>query len=204
MSEPINSQYMTVEEYLKFDADASAKHEYVRGHVFAMSGSTEAHNVICSNLVAAIHGSLRGTGCRVFSTDMRVRIETANCFYYPDVVVTCEPYDGRSVFKKAPRLIVEVLSPSTKHVDSREKLVAYKELPSLAQYVIVHQNRVKIEVHTRVSATSWESVFLAGRSDELALQALLEKPLSVSLDLVYEGVEIPFIVEEDEEEYECV
>ncbi len=202
MSEPSSNQYMTVEEYLKFDACAGVRHEYVRGHVFAMSGSTEAHNLICSNVLAAIRNVLRGTGCRVFAADMRVRIEAANCFYYPDIVVTCEPFEGKSVFKSAPRLIVEVLSPSTKNVDLREKLVAYKELQSLAQYVLVHQSRMKVEVHTKVSTNRWEYSSYTGRTDELELQVLPNRPLTLSLAQVYEEVDIPFVVEEENEEYE--
>ncbi len=204
MLEPSNSHNMTVDEYLKFDEAASIRHEYIRGQIFAVAGSSLDHNIICSNLVAAIHGALRGTGCRVVSRDMRVRVETANCFYYPDVVVTCEPYKGKSIFNRAPRLIVEVLSPSTKQVDRREKLVAYKELPSLAQYILVHQDRMKIEVHTRVSADRWKLTAHTAQSEELELKVLPNKFLNLSLAMIYEGVEIPFVVEEKGAEYELV
>jgi len=112
---------MATDEYLEFEEQAAVRHEYVRGQIFAMTGSAEAHNVISGNLFAALHNFLQGTGCRVFQNDMKVRVEAADCFYYPDIMVTCEPYEAKSVFKNSPRLIIEVLSPSTKHIDRREK-----------------------------------------------------------------------------------
>lgn len=201
MSEPCNSQYMTVEEYLKFEGRSSQRHEYVRGQVFAMSGSTDSHNVISVNLVGALFNHLQGSACRVYNNDMRLRLEAANCFYYPDIMVTCEPVRAKSVFKHTPRLIVEVLSPSTRSVDRREKLVAYKELESLRQYVIVHQDRMRVEVHTRVANSRWDSITL-GRSDELVMEALPDRPLRISVSKIYQGLDLPSVVEESEEEYE--
>lgn len=192
---------MTVEEYLKFDERGSVRHEYVRGQVFAMSGSTDSHNVISMNLAGALFNHLQGSVCRVYHNDMRLRLEAANCFYYPDIMVSCEPIRAKSVFKQAPRLIVEVLSPSTKSVDRREKLVAYKELESLRQYILVHQDRMRVEVHTRVSNSRWDSITLS-RSDELVLEALPDKPLCVSVSKIYQGLDLPSVVEESEEEYE--
>lgn len=201
MSEPCNSQYMTVEEYLKFEGRSAQRHEYVRGQIFAMTGSTVAHNTICRNLLIAIQSLLEGSPCQAFFIDVKVRVEAANSFYYPDILVTCEPVNSKVVFTSAPRLIVEVLSPSTKQTDRREKLVAYKELESLRQYVLVHQDRMRIEVHNRVSNGRWDSITL-GRSDELSIDARPDKPLVLAVSRVYRGLTIPSVVEESEEEYE--
>lgn len=201
MSEPVTARYMTVEEYLAFEERAPVRHEFVRGRIFSMSGATVAHNIICGNLFSSLHNHMRGSGCHVFQADMKLRLEAANCFYYPDILVTCEPLKGRSILITTPRLIVEVLSPSTKHVDRREKLVAYQELASLNQYVIVHHSRARIEVHQRDASRQWGLEVLS-RSDELGLDALPAKLLRVPVSAVYEGVDLPSVVEEEEEEYD--
>lgn len=201
MAKPEKIRYMTVEDYLKFEECATVRHEYVRGQLFAMSGATEAHNVISGNLYVALHNFLRGSGCRVFQNDMKVRVEAADSFYYPDIMVTCEPFDAKSVFKESPSLIVEVLSPSTKYIDRREKLVAYRQLSNLRQYILVDQNRVLIEVFSRISDTEWELSMLHN-SDELRLEALPDKPLVIPVVAVYEDVVLSPFVKESEEEYE--
>lgn len=202
MSDPLNNQYMTVKEYLEFEQRASVRHELVGGQLFAITGTTAAHNIICGNLYSALFGFLGGSGCKVYIIDIKLKVRVQECdnFYYPDVMVTCEPFDGKSVYQTSPRLIVEVLSPSTKHIDRRDKLMAYKHLPSLVQYVVVYQNRARIECHTK-SGDRWELVTLS-RSDDLILQALPKKALTVSVESVYSGVMIPSVVEESEEEYE--
>lgn len=201
MSESENLRYISAGEYLDSEERASTKHEYVRGQVFAMSGASEAHNVICGNLFAKLHELLRGTGCRAFIADMKVRVQAEDSFYYPDIMVSCEPFEAKSVVKHAPRLIVEVTSPSTRQIDRREKLVAYRQLPSLRQYAIVHQNKVFIELYTRISETEWQQLTLT-RSDELCLEALPDSALIVPVSSIYEGVNMPSMVEEGEQEYE--
>jgi len=202
MSDVERTKKMSVEDYLKLEESANRKNEYVRGQIFAMSGAAEAHNVICSNIHAFLHTSLRGTGCRAFMADMKVRVESADSFYYPDIMVTCEPYDGKSVFKSAPTLIVEVLSASTRQIDRREKLVAYRQLDSLWHYVLVHQQRALIEHYKRISQDQWEIQTLQ-KTDELRLDGIAEKTLCLPVSTIYEDVVLPFIVKEEEEEYEC-
>lgn len=193
---------LSVEEYLKFEETSNRRHEYVAGQIFAMSGSTEGHNVICVNLVALLYTHLRGTGCRAFTNDMKVRIEAANSFYYPDIMVTCEPLDAKSVFKKAPVLIAEVLSPSTKHIDRREKLVAYRHLTSLIEYVVVHQDRYRIEVHRKNAGEVWQGT-LVGKNDVLSLTSVPPGILEVPVTAIYEPLVFESVVEEDDEEYEA-
>jgi Uma2 family endonuclease len=163
-----------------------------------MTGATEAHNVICGNLHALLHNHLRGSGCRPFMNDMKLRIEVANSFYYPDIMVTCEPYDGKSVFKKLPVLIVEVLSPSTRHIDRREKLVAYRQVSSLRQYLIMHQSRCRIEIYRKDADDQWE-VSVLGRADSISFDCL-PTVLVAPVEVLYEGVALAPLVEEEEEE----
>ncbi|MBX9696154.1 MAG: Uma2 family endonuclease, partial [Cyanobacteria bacterium] len=174
---------MTAQEYLEFEETASIRHEYVHGKVFSMTGATEAHNLICGNLFALLHAYLSGTGCRVFMVDMKVRVEAADCFYYPDIMVTCEPFDGKSVYKSLPRLIIEVLSPSTRQIDRREKLVAYQQISTLRQYVLVHQNNQRVEVHRMKADDQWE-FFILGKDDQLVLEALHDSSLTLPVSAV--------------------
>ena len=202
MSEPIISRYITVDEYLESEEQANARHEYVRGRVFAMAGATDAHNTICGNLFSAVHTFLRGSSCTVYANEMKVNVEILDSFYYPDIMVTCEPFNASSVFKSNPRLIIEVQSPSTKHVDRREKLVAYQALPSLQQYVMVAQNRYWIESQHRLSEMDWGSTILRSPEEKLNLDALAGRTLIVSLKQIYERLSLPLRVEEEDAEYE--
>ncbi len=200
MSQSSKLPDLTVEEYLAQEKRAKVRHEYVNGQVFAMTGATAAHNVISGNLYALLHHHLRGSGCRPFINDMKVRIEIGNSFYYPDVMVTCEPFDGKSVFQQSPVLIAEVLSPSTTHIDRREKLVAYRRLSSLRQYLIIHQSRYRIEAHKKDADGQWE-VSVLGKNDVLLLDSLPSR-LNVTVAAIYEGVIQELVVEEEDEDYE--
>src|SRR5579871_5059323 len=106
MSIPAENLHLSVDEYLKLEESSIVRHEYVGGRTFAMVGSTEAHNAIVTNITGIIWSKVRGTGCRVFAADMKVRVEGASSFYYPDVMVTCEPFSAKSVYKTSPNLIV--------------------------------------------------------------------------------------------------
>jgi Uma2 family endonuclease len=188
---------MTEEAYLEAEEKATVRHEYVDGHVFAMTGATVAHNIICGNMFAFIHGSVRGSGCRAYANDMKVRVRAAKSYYYPDIMVSCEPVDGKSVFRDVPTLLVEVLSPSTRSVDQREKLVAYKKLASVKEYVIVYQDRQRIEVHRRERDGEWELIVLSGEED-LILESLPGGSLAIPFATIYEGYNPPTRVKEDE------
>jgi Uma2 family endonuclease len=201
MSEPKTNTDMTVDDYLKFEERSTSRHEYVYGQVFAMTGATEAHNVICTNLIALFHAHVRGSGCRAFVAEMKLRVETVDAFYYPDIMVTCEPLDPNSLFKTAPRLIVEVLSPSTRHIDRREKLIAYRQLETLREYAIVHQNKYLVEFHQKQDDGKWTTGLLQA-SDDVIFRSLPNGPLQISLAAIYEGLVISPRVGEEIEEYE--
>lgn len=204
MSEPIISHYMSIDEYLAAEAKASVRHEYVRGRIFAMTGATDAHNIICGNLFAPLHSFLRGGPCIAYANDMKVHVEIMESFYYPDIMVSCEPLDPSSVFKCTPRLIVEVLSPSTRLTDRREKLVAYQQLASLMQYVVIEQKRYLVESHTRLSGKDWQTTALRSRDDTLILDVQSGKKFEIGLNQIYERLSLPLVVEEPEAEYELV
>lgn len=191
---------MTEEEYLAFEEKSDIRHEYVDGHIFAMTGASDAHNVICLNLGAFIHGHLRGGPCLAYMNDMKVRIESGKRYYYPDIMVSCEAFAPKGVHKSKPVLIVEILSQSTKQTDLREKLVAYQNIPSLMEYVVVYQDRQQLQAYRRIDNNNWELEVLI-RGDTLTLSSL-QKPLVVPLDIIYERYDPPSRVKEDEAEYD--
>lgn len=192
---------MTVEEYLNSEDSGTMRHEYVDGQVFAMTGATAAHNAICMNVSTLLHSHLRGTGCRAYSNDMKVKIDSANSFYYPDILVTCEPFSPKSVFTKVPVLLIEILSPSTKQIDRREKVIAYKQIATLKEYLVIYQDRKRVEMYKKDSAGQWQTS-IAQQRDIVQLDSL-QPPLQLPLTEIYEGLGLSNIVHEDEAEYDC-
>ena len=110
-----------------------------------MVGSTRAHNLIAGNLFAFLHQHLRGKPCNAFISDMNARVETVDAYYHPDVMVSCESAELKALSIQEPRLIIEVLSPSTESVDRREKRFAYQSLASFQEYIFVAQDESQVE-----------------------------------------------------------
>jgi Uma2 family endonuclease len=193
---------MTPEQYLEFEAAASVRHEYVNGEVFAMVGETAGHALICGRLFRKLAERLDGSGCQVYMEQLKVRIEAANSYYYPDLVVTCEPFQRKAVTLTAPVMIVEVLSRSTQNVDRREKLLNYRMLPSLREYLLVSQNRILVEYHRLNADGIWEPKKL-GAGDILILESLPGGPLRIPVHELYKEFDLPPSVAESGEEYDC-
>ena len=180
-----SSMNISIDEYLRSEECSAVRNEFVDGKVYAMSDSTDSHSCISGNIFSLLHTHFRGSGWRTYTSAMKVRIESANCFYYPDVIVSCEPFQPKSVFKLAPSLIVEVLSPSTAQIDMREKLIAYKLIESLAEYLIVYQDQQKVELHRRINGKSW-SVRVIGPFEDIVLGASTGKPITISFAEIYD------------------
>jgi len=162
-------------DYLALEARSPVRHEYVAGDVYAMTGASLRHNVIVGNVFALLRAHLRGTPCRAFVADAKLRIAKAGAYYYPDVMVTCDPRhltvgaDDQVV--EAPKLVVEVLSAWTEGTDRREKLMAYRGIPSLQEYVLIAQDEAKIEIHRRQGDFGWQIVTLTP-GDPVELKSL--------------------------------
>lgn len=179
-------EWITPSEYLAMEAASDVRYEYLDGQVHAMAGGTQAHNLICLNLVRATGRSPRlGKPCEVFANDMRVQIASRNLYYYPDLVVSCRN-EPESRWLSSPCLIVEVVSPSTAAIDRREKRNHYLSLPSLHSYVLVEQDAPEIIVLRR-DGSAWTEQTL-GPVDELLLDCL---ELSVPVAEVYARVPMP-------------
>lgn len=146
----------TPEAYLAWEAEQFERHEYLNGEVFLMTGTTTAHNLIAGNLAFALKQALRGQPCRVFMSDVKLRVETANCFFYPDVMVTCSARDrGESKMQFEPTVVVEVLSDSTAAYDQGLKFEVYRQLPSLREYVLIAQDEPRVWVYRRGEGAEW-------------------------------------------------
>lgn len=180
--EPVNT--IPVDEYLEGEERSELHHEYIGGQVYAMSGGSEAHNVLSGNLYAALREHLKGHPCKVFMADMKLRMEIArdDIFYYPDLMVTCDPSDDAKYYKTKPAVLVEVLSPSTERLDRREKFLSYQRLPSLEAYVLVDQEQMRVTVFRREQ--NWDPEPL-GIGDVLKLPPI---SFEQSLADIYEDV----------------
>ena len=178
---------MSVEDYLAGEQAGNVRHEFIGGAVYAMAGASEEHNVISVNITAALHSHLRGKPCRVFMADLKVRLQTArtDIFYYPDVMVTCDASDQDRYFKRHPKVLIEVLSESTDHIDRREKFLSYTQIESLEEYVLVAQDRMEAVVFRR--AKNWHPEVLRQPDQPLCLASL---DFSLPLRDVYEGLKV--------------
>src|SRR5215467_2329534 len=157
----------TIAEYLALERASEERHEYVDGHVYAMAGESPEHSDICSNLVTILNLQLRGTPCRVWTKDTKVRSgpeplsrrATRGLFSYPDLVVVCGAPQFHDAYRDVllnPTVIIEVLSPSTEAFDRGEKFWRYRMwLPSLTDYLLVSQTLPLIEHYVRQADDTW-------------------------------------------------
>lgn len=140
--------YLSEEEYLAIEREASYRSEYIDGEMYAMAGAGEGHATIISNFVAHLAWQFRGRPCKVYSTDLRVRVSNSGLYTYPDVVALCGPpqlLDDRGDTLLNPQLIVEVLSPGTAFYDRTEKFRRYRQIASFTDYVLVWQHKMRVE-----------------------------------------------------------
>jgi Uma2 family endonuclease len=149
---PSAATRVTPEEYLERERQAETKSEYRNGEIVAMAGASLVHAAIITNLVIEVGSRLRGRPCHVFSTDLRLGVQAANLFTYPDVMVVCgEPQlaDERRDIVLNPIVLIEVLSKSTAKYDRGEKFASYRTIPSLMEYLTVAQDEIYIQHWTR-------------------------------------------------------
>jgi len=144
------------DEYLQIEEQSPIKHEYLDGQLYAMVGASQNHNTIALNLASVLRRQMRGSACRVFISDIKVRIEQRNRFYYPDLAVTCDERDRETpLYLRFPRLLVEVLSDSTEDFDRGEKFQDYQTLKSLCEYVLVSSKQPLVQCFRRNDSGFW-------------------------------------------------
>ncbi|HWB52956.1 MAG TPA: Uma2 family endonuclease [Tepidisphaeraceae bacterium] len=193
MAVPVEKKKYTVREYLERERRSLEKHEYHDGEILMMAGGTRNHSLIIANMIRETGLSLKGTPCRVYDSNLRIRIHGAAFYTYPDVSVVCgEPHlDTDDSFGETvtnPRLIVEVISPTSEGYDRGRKFDQYRMIESLYEYVLVWQDTARVEAFFRQGGGSWMFTPISGLDKSIKLQSLkIELPLGE----IYDGVEFP-------------
>jgi Uma2 family endonuclease len=167
--------YVSVAEYLAGERAGDVKHEYADGRVFALASGSARHNMIATNVVASLHAQLRGRECRVYSSDLRVKMRRLGRYTYPDVSALC----GTSQFEDNtqdtllnPSVIIEVLSPSTESYDRGKKFQYYRTLESLQEYILIAQDGHHIDHFLRQDAFQWLLSEVDGLEGTLELSSI--------------------------------
>lgn len=180
-----NPPLMTFEKYLEFVEHSPLRYEYVNGVVHAMSGGSPAHGLVALRLSSAVEAHLRGRPCAVFSStvDLEIRSETDEITYIPDLMVSCNPEEWTDKSIRNPKLVGEVLSPSTRQIDTREKPTNYRRVASIEEFLLLEQSEPKITVFRR--AEKWRPQIYMGTEAVLELHSI---SLSVPLAQIYTGM----------------
>jgi Uma2 family endonuclease len=182
---------LTPAEYLAIERKAEFKSEYYAGEMFAMAGASRQHSRARTNLSGELHGQLKESSCEIYDQDMRLRVSPTGLYTYPDIAIVC----GKAEFEDTeldillnPRAIFEVLSESTEKYDRGTKFEHYRQISSLQEYVLVSQDRPRVERFVRQADDSWKFVEISGMDATLEFTSV---PARVALAEIYRGVEFP-------------
>lgn len=180
---------LTPEDYLKMEETSEIKHEYYQGELFALAGGSYNHNVIAGNFFACMHTAFRKKACSVFNSDMRVLVKQNSLYTYPDVSALCGEIQfagKRNDTITNPALIIEVLSEATKNYDRGQKFELYRALPSLKEYILIHQDHIYIEQFVKQTSGKWLLSDIKEADEVLHLESVGEM---LPLQDVYSKVE---------------
>ena len=180
----------TIEEYLAFEEKSEVRHEFYNGDVYAMAGGTINHNRLTRRVANLLDAQPSLKTCGVFSENMKVDVRDGRHMPYPDVVVTCHPFDlrGSNLIIRQPRLLIEVLSKSTAHKDRGDKWRYYRKMPSLWYYMLVDQYATTVELFSRIEQTDeWINSIYEAPEDVVVLPRL---NVELIVGAIYEGIEL--------------
>jgi Uma2 family endonuclease len=183
----VKQQFISEAEYLAGEKISDIKHEYIDGDVFAMAGASASHNRLSLNIATAFNVHLAGKPCQPYISDMKVNVGTK--YFYPDVLVDCSGLNDDSHVTQNPTLIVEVLSKSTRRMDETTKRIAYTQINTLLEYVLIEQDFVDIEVIRRRNGWQSEHFYLG---DSVTFEAI---GLTLTVEEIYARVNNPELVE---------
>ncbi|HAO20932.1 MAG TPA: hypothetical protein DCQ37_10990 [Desulfobacteraceae bacterium] len=191
MGEPLAKKlYYSKEEYLEIEAAADYKSEYYQGELFAMSGGSPKHSIISFNLIREIGQGLRNKNCIGFESNMKLEIAEADAYVYPDLMVVCGDVklaENTTDVITNPVLIIEVLSPGTEAFDRGKKFEFYRTIPSLKEYVLVSQDKPKIETYFRSDLNNWEYTVISGIEKTVVFRSI---DYEVKLEEIYYKTEL--------------
>lgn len=180
---------LSIAEYIAIEKETHTKHEYHDGELFAMAGGTIEHGIISGNTFGEIKFALREkkSSCRALNSDVKLHIQASNKFLYPDVMVVrgeIERSNDETSAVTNPVVIVEVLSRSTESYDRGDKFFAYKDLPTLQEYILVDQYKAQVEIYSRRSDL-WSINRISGLDQQLEISYL---EITLELENIYEGI----------------
>ncbi|MGA1283317.1 MAG: Uma2 family endonuclease [Prochlorothrix sp.] len=180
--------FMTPSHYLTWEPQQPQKYEYLNRQAYAKTSGSIPHNDIAINLIALLKPHLRGSPCKINASDAKVCIDRQSAYFYPDLVVTCDPRDRTALDAlRYPCLIIEVLSPGTDSYDRGQKFRHYRRLASLQEYVLISSDRIAIDRFCLNDRQKWElTPYEAGDLVELSSIAL-----SLKIEQIYENVILP-------------
>jgi Uma2 family endonuclease len=169
---------LSVAEYLEGERLTDVRYELIDGEVYAMGGASGRHNLIAGNVFARLHQGLRGQPCKVYMSDMKVHV--MDNFYYPDIMVACDQPEPDPYYREDARLLVEVLSKTTRQRDETFKKEAYLSIPSLEEYMLIEQDVVDVEVFRKSDNWRSQHYFL---EDAIRLDSInMELPVALIYD----------------------
>jgi Uma2 family endonuclease len=180
------TEYLSEDDYLAGELHSDVRHEYVDGSAYAMAGAKVAHNTVSTNITGTLHSQLKGNPCRAFGSDIKVRIKGKDHtrFYYPDGMIVCDSNDADSLFQDKPVVLIEVLSDSTRRIDTGEKFEAYRSIESLTHYVLIEPDTASVVVYER-GDDEWLRTRFANLSDSIVFKDLgVELPMTDIYDRV--------------------
>lgn len=190
MTTPLShNRSFTTEAYLQWEHEQAERHEFVQGEIFNMTGASDAHVTITLNIGALLRSHVRGSPCRVYMTDMKLQVETADAFFYPDVFVTCSEQDhSQKYYKSEPILIIEILSESTAAYDRGQKFAYYRQLDSFQEYVLIDTDKMSVDCFRR-NQDGHFVLYPFGTNEFVILDSI---NFSVDIDAIYEDVDLSF------------
>lgn len=175
------AQQMSEQEYLDTEPYSEVKREYIDGYVYAMAGAKTSHNRITRNVLSAFNVHLKSQPCQPYMSDMQVKV--GKKYFYPDVLVDCTDLPDNSLLTETPRLIVEVLSKSTRRMDQTTKRVAYIQIDTLMEYVLIEPDFVSVEVIRRSEGWLPAHYYLG---DEVTFESI---GLTIAVEDIYDRVQ---------------
>lgn len=191
MSAAAKKLNITPEDYLAAERTALVRSEYVQGDIYAMAGASDGHVTVNANLITLIKPHLRGSGCKPYINDMKVRIGEDEAYYYPDLLVSCDPADHqRNYVKQAPLLIIEILSASTEAYDRGDKFAFYRQLESLKEYVLINPRAHRVDVFRRNPQNRWELFNFEGADTTVEFASI---GFECGMRAIYEDVDFDLI-----------
>jgi Uma2 family endonuclease len=178
MKKLIETNTMTVEEYIAFEEKSETRHEFINGQLYEMPGTTDQHNDICFSITALLKRLIRATPLRAYMESVKVRIKNDKDYTYPDVFVTDDRDANSPVIKRYPSVIIEVLSDGTRVYDKTDKFIRYQKIESLKHYLTVEPDKTLVECYTKQADDSWEVETFTNISETILLSALnIQLPL---------------------------